>query len=234
MPRKARVIVPNTPHHIVQRGHDRKAVFVEEGDYQFYLENLREWKLALSLKIYSYCLMTNHIHLIVEPNDDTTAVSELMKRLAAKQTRRINRLERRSGTLWEGRYKSSPIQRDSYLLQCSRYIELNPVKAKMVVDPKDYRWSSYQARIGQTSAAWLDDDPAYISLSENKTRRLARYRNFVLSNDDSSTSFIRTAVARNQLTGSKLFTDEIERRTGLRIEARGRGRPSRKNKSVPF
>ncbi len=215
MPRTARVIVPNMPHHIVQRGHDRKAVFVEDCDYQYYLDNLREWKQALGINVYSYCLMTNHIHLIVEPNDETSAVSELMKRLAGKQTRWVNRLERRSGSLWESRFKISPIDRDNYLLQCCRYVELNPVKAKMVKCPEDYAWSSYAARIGNASAPWLDDDPAYLNLSPIKSRREARYRSFVSSNDDSSRTVIQGAIARNQLTGSPLFVDEIERRTGL-------------------
>jgi putative transposase len=227
MPRTARFIIPNTPHHIVQRGHDRKAVFVENCDYQYYLDNLKEWKQTLGLRVYSYCLMTNHIHLIVEPRDDTSTVSELMKRLAGKQTRWVNRLEKRSGSLWEGRFKISPIDRDNYLLQCCRYIELNPVKAKMVKDPGDYAWSSYAARIGKVPVPWLDDDPAYLSLSPIKIRRQTRYKTFVCSRDDSSTAIIQTAIARNQLTGSIFFVEEIERRTGLRIEARGRGRPKK-------
>ena len=107
MPRTAEVIVPNMPHHIVQRGHDHKPVFIESCDYQYYLDNLREWKQTLDIRVYSYCLMTNHIHLIVEPGDETTSISELMKRLAGKQTRWVNRLETRSGSLWEGRFKIS-------------------------------------------------------------------------------------------------------------------------------
>jgi len=108
------------PHHIVQRGHNRKAVFVEADDYHYYLENLREWKLALGVKVYSFCLMTNHVHLVVESAADCTTISRLMKQLAARQTRRVNKLEGRSGSLWEGRYKISPIQREQYLLQCCR------------------------------------------------------------------------------------------------------------------
>ncbi|MBL4571661.1 MAG: transposase [Gammaproteobacteria bacterium] len=227
MPRTARVIVPNMPHHIVQRGHNRKAVFIEACDYQYYLDNLKEWKQELGIKVYSYCLMTNHIHLIVEPADEELVVSELMKRLAGRQTRRVNRLEKRSGSLWEGRFKISPIDRDNYLLQCCRYVELNPVKARIVESPEEYTWSSYAARIGSTSAPWLDDDPAYLGLSPIKTIREARYKLFVSTKDDSSSAMIRAAIARNQLTGSPLFVNEIEPRTGLRIEARGRGRPKK-------
>ena len=115
MPRKARILVSNYPHHIVQRGHNRKVVFLADEDYQFYLENLKEWKIKLGIKLYAWCLMTNHIHLIVEQGDDASTVSELMKRLAGRQAAFVNKQEERSGALWEGRFKASPIQRDNYL-----------------------------------------------------------------------------------------------------------------------
>lgn len=123
MPRRARVIVPGMPHHIVQRGHNRNAVFVELRDYRYYLENLAEWKLELGLKVFSYCLMANHIHLVVEVGDDPAAVGHLMKRLAGRQTRFVNKVEGRTGSLWESRYKISPIDSEAYLLQCCRYVE---------------------------------------------------------------------------------------------------------------
>ena len=94
MPRRERVIVAGMPHHIVQRGHNRKAVFVEADDHRYYLENLREWKLALGVKVYSFCLMTNHVHLVVEPAADRTTISRLMKQLATRQTRRVKQTGR--------------------------------------------------------------------------------------------------------------------------------------------
>lgn len=147
MPRKARILIPNYPHHIVQRGHNRNVVFVADEDYQFYLGNLKEWKTKLGIKLYAWCLMTNHIHLIVEPGEDTSSVSELMKRLAGRQTAYVNKLEKRTGSLWEGRFKASPIQRDNYLLACCRYVEINPVRANMVSGPRQYKWSSYRERV---------------------------------------------------------------------------------------
>ena len=132
-------MVPNTPHHIVQRGHNKQVVFVSDDDYQYYLENLFEWKAQLNCKVYAWCLMTNHIHLVINPGDEVDNLGKLMKRLAGKQTRYVNRLERRSGSLCEGRYKSSPIETDTYLLACCRYVELNPVRAKMVEKPEEYR-----------------------------------------------------------------------------------------------
>jgi REP-associated tyrosine transposase len=225
MPRKARVILPNTPHHIVQRGHNRKAVFVEGEDYQYYLENLKYWKSELDIKVYSYCLMTNHIHLVVEPGEFPTDVGELMKQLAARQTRYVNKLERRTG-LWESRYKISPIETDAYLLQCCRYVELNPVKASMVVLAEDYPWSSYRAKLVLQEESWLDRDACYLGLGADKQEREAAYRAFVeISVSAEEQRFIQAALERNQLTGGNSFIDEVEQRTGLRIEYRGQGRP---------
>ncbi|MDC0661370.1 transposase [Marinobacter sp. SS21] len=107
-------------------------MIVEDRDHEYYLSNLREWKTTLGLDVYSYCLMINHVHLVVGDNDKLTAISQLMKRLAGRQTRFVNAMERRNGSLWEGRYKVSPIDTDAYLLSSCRYVELNPVKARMV------------------------------------------------------------------------------------------------------
>lgn len=233
MPRKARVILPHTPHHIVQRGHNRKAVFVEERDYQYYWDNLAEWKTELGLKVYAFCLMTNHVHLIVETGEYPTDVGELMKRLAGRQTRFVNKLERRSGSLWESRYKISPIETDGYLMQCCRYVELNPVTANMVARAEDYPWSSARAMIGMTSVEWLDDNPCYLALGGSRSERQACYHRFLSAraNAQNVHSFIQSAVERNQLTGGSTFVDEVALRTGLRIENRGPGRPVKRQQS---
>lgn len=227
MPRRARVIVPGMPHHIVQRGHNRQVVFVEERDYEYYLENLAEWKGILGLQLYSYCLMTNHVHLIVGANERLGDIGELMKRLAGRQTRFVNKMERRTGSLWEGRYKISPIETDVYLLQCCRYVELNPVKAKMVERVENYPWSSYRARVGLDSYPWLDTSPVILALGESDRVRKEHYAKFVnnINEAQDQAGFIGKAVERNQLTGSRAFIDEVERRTGIRVAHRGRGRP---------
>lgn len=222
MPRRARVIVPNTPHHIVQRGHNRSAVFVGDQDYQYYLNTLREFKKELEVKVYAWCLMTNHIHLILDPGPNTKSIGLLMKRLAARQTRYVNKYERRTGSLWEGRYKASPIQTDAYLLQCGRYVELNPVRAAMVVEPEDYPWSSYRAKVELEASAILDTDPCYQKLQHPSEQ----YRAFVAQGiSDEECALIRSRVARNCLTGDGKFVEEVERKTGLRIEYREPGRP---------
>lgn len=226
MPRKARILVPNHPHHIVQRGHNRKVVFLSDGDYQFYLENLKEWKTKLGVKLYAWCLMTNHVHLIVEPGEDTSTISELMKRIAGRQAAFVNKQEGRRGALWEGRFKASPIQRDNYLLACCRYVEMNPVRANMVVGPRQYRWSSYRDRIGCTNQGLLDLDTCYLGLDDNAIGRVERYKDYVKQDvTDNEFELLRNAWARNQLTGNNRFVDEIEERLGYRVEYRARGRP---------
>ncbi len=230
MPRSSRLIVPGYPHHIIQRGHNRQTVFVSDEDYQYYLENLWEWKLKLGCRIYAYCLMTNHIHLIIDPGEDVENLGKLMKRLAGRQTRYVNKLEKRSGSLWEGRYKSSPISTDKYLLACCRYVELNPVRAGLVVSPAEYRWSSYAQKIGDSELLTIDYDPSYLGLSVDPKKRGALYAEWVSDNiPDGEWDQISLALQRGQLTGNQKFIDEIEKRTARRIEFRGPGRP-RKHK----
>ncbi len=231
MPRKARILVPNYPHHIVQRGHNRNAVFLGDQDYQYYLENLREWKKELGIKLYAWCLMTNHIHIIAEPKRDAMVLSTLMKRVNGRQAAYVNKLEGRSGSLWEGRYKASPIQRSSYLLACCRYVELNPVRAGMVFHAEEYPWSSYQERVSNNRQTMLDRDATYVGLAKTDRERVRRYRAFLEEGISMREKrFIDESVNRNQLTGNNRFVDEIERRIGIRVERRGRGRPSNEDK----
>jgi putative transposase len=227
VPRRPRLILPDMPHHIVHRGHNRRAVFIEQKDYQYYLDNLIEWKETLQIQIYSYCLMTNHVHIIADPGEYPSNIGEFMKRLAAKQTRYVNKLERRTGSLWDSRYKISPIDTDEYLLQCSRYVELNPVTACMCEQPEQYKWSSYRAKLGLTEACWLYYDTCFKSLGTTIRNRRKGYASFVRNRSAANKAheFIQTAVSRNQLTGSNRFVDDIESRIGIRVEYRGRGRP---------
>jgi len=231
MARTARMALARCPHHIVQRGHNRRVVFVTDGDRQSYLETLAEFRIELGLKVYAYCLMTNHVHLIVDPGEDAGNLSLLMKRLAGRHTRRINRLERRTGTSWEGRFKCSPIETDRYLLACGRYVDLNPVRAQMVSKPEEYYWSSYRVRIGLDQSNWLDDDACIIRMAATLDECRDQYRKYVAQGvNEYELKLIRNALHRNQLTGSELFAVEVEERTGRRILLRSRGRP--KSESV--
>ena len=228
MPRAGRVVLPDFPHYIVQRGHNRQVVFAQEDDFLNYLENLQELKVQYGIQLFAYCLMTNHVHLLLQPGEAIADLGKFMKALAARMTRYFNRLERRSGTLWESRYKSSPVQTDRYLLACCRYIELNPVRARMVDHPGGYRWSSYMARMGGAGSDWLDIDPVYLALADEDESRRHKYKAFLEEAIPSGEwELIREAVKRNQLTGNTRFADEVEKIVGRRVERRGPGRPLR-------
>lgn len=228
MPRHPRTLLVGFPHHIVQRGHDRQPVFVTGCDYRYYLDNLKELRTRLGVRVYGYCLMTNHVHLVLEPVEVGAAISRLMKALAARQTRRINRLENRSGTLWEGRFKSSIVDSTRYLLACLRYVDLNPVRASIVEHPQDYLWSSHRALIGRQKPRWLDIHPELAALGNGNKNWRSAYAAYVAAGVAAhELDLIRSAVHRNQLTGEDRFREEIAIHTGRRIETRGPGRPGK-------
>jgi putative transposase len=231
MARSARVVLENYPHHVIQRGHNKQVVFATREDYLFYLDNLREWKETLGCKIYAFCLMQNHVHLLVDPGIQRDNLGVLMKRVAGRQTRHVNKLEHRTGTLWEGRYKSSPVSTNEYLLACCRYIELNPVRAGIVADPEDYPWSSYRLKVNPDPAVWIDLDPLFLELGQNEKERVKKYRDWVKDSiPEEEWSWIRQAVQRGQLTGSGSFVDEVAQKIKRRIELRGQGRPTKRQK----
>lgn len=249
MPRLGRTILPDYPHHIVQRGHNRQVVFAEPRDFERYLDTLATFKDAYGVKVYAYCLMTNHVHLLLAP-ETIAALGQLMKRLAGRQTRYHNALEGRSGTLWESRYKSSPVDTDDCLLGCARYIDLNPARARMVTRPEAYRWSSCRHRTGLATCEWFDHDPCYLALGATAIQRQQRYRQFLeAAIPEGEWRLIRDAIQRGQLTGRQPFIDEVEENLGKRIEKSitwqtgkengGTGRCGRwemtwENKSAPF
>ena len=233
MPRIGRIVLPNYPNHVVQRGHNRQVVFAAKQDYQRYISDLRDLKDVFGVKVYAFCLMTNHIHLLLAPDEAITGLGQLMKALAARATRYRNRLEGRTGTLWESRYKYSVVESDAYLLACCGYIELNPVRARMVADAGDDPWSSYQMRVmDQADSDWLDMNPCYTALGDTSGRRRIQYMNFMRQAvPPNEIDLIRAALQRGQLTGSARFVDQIEKILGQRVELRGRGRPRRRSES---
>ena len=227
MPRYLRALVQGYPHHIIQRGHDRQPVFAEDRDFGVYLENLNEQLDILNISLFSYCLMTNHVHLLVQPERDGADLSRLMRVVAARQTRHVNRLEDRIGTLWAGRFKCSIVDSEKYLLACCRYIELNPVRAGMVRDPGDYSWSSYRQRIGLIVPTVVLAPIPIERIGEGREEDSRRRHALFIAGgqttelDDS----IRTAVNRNQLTGDSRFRHEIEKKLNRRISDKAPGRP---------
>jgi putative transposase len=175
MPRAARHVLPGVPLHIVQRGISGNPCFFEHCDYAKYLRLLAQCSIQFGCSVHAYCLMTNHVHLLVTPGGPE-ASGRFMKHVGQCYVQTINERMRRSGTLWEGRYYSCLLRSDEYVLACYRYIELNPVRAGMVHAPRDYAWSSYLAHGEGTEMSWLVPHIAYQSLADTPTQRMATYR----------------------------------------------------------
>ena len=144
MPRRPRLQAPGLPVHIIQRGNNRQACFFAEEDMQLFLEHLAKLAKRFRCALHAYVLMTNHFHLLLTP-EFASGPSLLMKFLGQRYVQYVNRTYKRSGSLWEGRFRASLVQTEQYLLSCYRYIEMNPVRANMVKHPQDYQWSSYAA-----------------------------------------------------------------------------------------
>jgi len=231
MPRHPRLFLTGLPMHIVQRGHDRQPVFRDTQDFMYYFDNLSEAGETYDVSIHAYCLMTNHVHLLVSPGEPPDGISWFMRLLAARQTRYANRKLKRTGTLWEGRFKASPIDSSAYMLACYRYIELNPVRAGIVGRPSDYRWSSYRHHVGSDLVDWLDTHSEYEALGTTPETRQATYRAFVSAAIDEPEHIrIRTAVNRNQVTGSALFRRRLAREVDRTLSAAAPGRPQKGKK----
>jgi len=209
----------------VQRKHNREPCFFGEEDYQPYLYWLGEALKKEHCALHAYALMTNHVHLLVTP-DRAESIPQLIIALGRRYVQYINTTYRRSGTLWDSRYKSSLIQAETYLLACQRYIELNPVRAAMVDDPAHYRWTSYcHNALGQASA-YLTPHPLYLSIGREDTERQAGYRDlFRAQLGNKAIDDIRLALNQNQPLGNSRFYAKIEATTGQRREAKQRGRP---------
>ncbi|MGP1680618.1 MAG: transposase [Burkholderiales bacterium] len=225
MPRRPRVHLDGVPLHIVQRGHNREPCFFAEEDYLSYLHWLGEALGEAECALHAYVLMTNHVHLLLTPKK-AEAVPRLIISLGRRYVQYINRSYRRTGTLWDSRYKSSAVEAEAYLLVCQRYIELNPVRAAMIEDPAHYRWSSYRANaLGQTDAR-VTSHALYRSLGRTERERQAAYRAlFRAQLDRAAIDDIRLALNQSQPLGNERFYAKIEQMTGARREARPRGRP---------
>jgi putative transposase len=210
MPRVARAILAGLPVHVVQRGINRQQCFFSERDYSTYLQFLAEFAFRFGCAVHAYCLMTNHVHMLVTPKAPESCAL-MMKNLGQHYVQTVNKRLERTGTLWEGRFKSGIVQSDGYVLACYRYIELNPVRAGMVKDPAQYRWSSYPSNAEGKPSELLKAHPSYEALGLEAAQRLTAYRLLCESAPPAP------------------IVDEIRRatRSGAAIgkQRRGRGRP---------
>jgi REP-associated tyrosine transposase len=225
MPRRARLRIAGAPLHIIQRGNNRGACFFADQDYGYYLQRLGELAVRYACAIHAYVLMTNHVHLLLTPRQPEGA-SLLMKHLGQRYVQFVNRVYERSGTLWEGRFRSSIVQAEAYLVRCQRYIELNPVRAGMVDSPGAYRWSSFGANALGRRDVLITPHPVFRALGLDDSSRRARYLELFRSELASSElEEIRVSTNAGYALGSERFRREIAAALGRRAGPGRSGRP---------
>jgi putative transposase len=226
MARLPRLVVPGQPHHIIQRGNDRQAIFREAADYLKFIDWLREGAKQFKVSIHAYVLMTNHLHLLATPADDQ-GLSKMMQWIGRHYVPYFNYKYQRTGTLWQGRFKATVIDSERYLMTCSRYIELNPVRAGMVGSAGEYPWSSYQHHIGQKSDPLITDHSLYWALGNTPFQREAAYRGLIAQGvDEADVEALTEATLKGWAIGSDKFKAALEKQTQRRVTKAKRGRPS--------
>jgi putative transposase len=224
MPRRARLSLPGIPWHIIQRGNNRAVCFHAEEDYRRYLDELAELSKRFGCAIHAYVLMTNHVHLLLTP-EQADGPALMMKHLGQRYVQYINRTYRRSGTLWEGRFRSCLTQSEEYVLACYRYIELNPVRAGMVRHPRDYRWTSWHANGDGKADRLITPHAEYLRLDRDDSARRAAYRALFKAHMEPETvEQIRQATNGNFALGNEGFQKQIEAALGRRAQRRTPGR----------
>jgi putative transposase len=217
MPRQKRYRIPDIPQHLTARGNDRKPCFFSPPDYRRYLQLLQEASLKYHCEVHAYVLMTNHVHLLVTPRVPD-GISLMMQAVGRRYVQQINALYGRTGTLFEGRYKATVVSSGNYVLQCYRYIELNPVRARMVADPSAYPWSSHGYNALGRGDPVLTGQQTYLRLGSSAISRRSAYIELVregLSDDDLEQ--IRTSTRMGRPMGNSRFKVEIEKALRRRV-----------------
>ncbi len=225
MARLPRLTLPGYPHHIIQRGNNRQAIFASAADYRTLLDLLEENAKKFDVAIHAYVLMSNHFHLLATPQT-ADGLPQLMQAVGRRYVRYFNDAQKRSGTLWEGRYKSTLIQAERYLLACMVYIDLNPVRAGLVVQARDYPWSSYGHYTGQRIDRLITPHPLVWALGNTPFAREAAYAQLVQSG---ISPVQQAALTDSALSGWALgepdFVSELQKRTERRVMKSTAGRP---------
>ena len=233
MARLPRYVIPGQPQHIIQRGNNRQVIFAAEADYQFFRDALVEAAEKHDLAIHAYVWMTNHIHLLATPANEHS-ISKVFQSVGRKYVQYFNFTYRRSGTLWEGRYRSTVVDSEQYLLTLMRYIELNPVRAGMVVHPRDYPWSSYRFNADDEkgpNSGWLVPHQEYLRLGRRNEDRQSAYRQLfraAIAKDE--LQVIRESTHKGWALGGERFKTQIEALSGRQATSKGVGRPRKERK----
>lgn len=225
MARQARFCPAGMPQHVIQRGNNRNNCFADQQDFACFAQWLTESAARFDVRVHAWVFMSNHVHLLATPGNEC-GISNMMQAVGRRYVRYFNRRHVRTGTLWEGRFRSSLVQTANYLLACYRYIELNPVRAGMVSEPSAYRWSSYHCNALGIDTALCSPHEEYLQLGESKSERLRRYRSlFRTGLRRALVEDIRQAVNRGLALGEHDFKREIERASGYRVTPARLGRP---------
>jgi putative transposase len=225
MARLPRLTLPGYPHHIIQRGNNRQPIFASSGDYEALLDLIEEYSKKFEVAIHSYVLMSNHFHLLATPSG-VEGIPQLMQAVGRSYVRSFNNRQARTGTLWEGRYKSTLIQAERYLLACMVYIDLNPVRAHIVGDPAEYKWSSYLHYVGRRVDKLVTPHPLYWELGNTPFAREIAYGDLVRSGIGSQQEQALTdATFRGWALGEAGYVADLQRRTERRVSKAKAGRP---------
>ena len=227
MPRQPRFFIPDIAQHVTARGVDKQAVFFHQQDYRLYRKALKDAAIDSGCLIHAYVLMTNHVHLLVTPLQDRS-LPLMMQAMGRNYVQRLNARYERTGTLWEGRYRASPVQTDRYFLACQRYIELNPVRSGLVATPGEYPYSSYHNHALGNADSLLTSHSCYLDLHPEPSERLKIYRDLFSDslNHELLTQF-RECTNACTVIGNDRFKEQIATMLGRRIPTAKRGRPKK-------
>ena len=218
-------MLPGAAVHLVQRGNNRTDCFFSDDDRRFYLFHLARLLPRARCALHAYCLMTNHVHLLVTGHEQESCAS-LMKHLGQLYAQYVNKTYGRTGSLWEGRFKSCLVQSESYLLSCYRYIELNPVRAHLVASPGDYPWSSFRVNACGEACDWVTPHAEFARLGRRPDEQRALYRDsFGTLDEDARFEELREATNAGYVVGDASFKKAMARIVGRRVQAGSPGRP---------
>jgi putative transposase len=226
MARLPRLSVPGYPHHVIQRGNNRQPIFLDPADRQQMLDLLETQARQFDVALHAYVLMDNHVHLLLTPQT-AEGLPRMMQAVGRRYVRYFNDRHGRSGTLWEGRYKSTLIEAEPYLLACMSYIDLNPVRAGLAAQARDYAWSSHGHYAGLRSDRLISPHPLYWQLGNTPFAREAAYADLVQEGLSASRQQALTdAVLKGWALGGPGFIAELQKKTERRLSKSKAGRPA--------
>lgn len=228
MPRGLRYALTDVAQHVVQRGNNRQRTFFSDEDCDYYLRALGEAAAKHGCAIHAYVLMPNHVHLLMTPLQ-SNAISRVIQSVGRRYVRYVNERHTRTGTLWEGRHKASLVASEAYLMNCYRYIELNPVRAGLVPQPDHYRWSSYRRNALGQADSLIVEHADYAALGPVAEQRAAVYRQLFGDGPDAQViDEIRNELRLGRAFGPGSFKTRVEKALGRRLRPGKAGRPQKK------